>query len=1415
MNFKNVKCLANAVKWAAALLIGLPISVAQAQQALDIATSPLSNSGSKKVKPNMLYVLDDSGSMGRDYMPDWANDSSGSHPGLTYHIDASYNSLAYNPAVRYDPPSYFTGSNAQKDFTVYPSQDGTANNRGSDGSSTRNWRRVKYDAYYSSSSHKNLETRGGANFNGMDLPNPQYAVSIANEYCSRTDLRECIKSNVPTVDYPYPARIRWCTDAVVAADIALPADNACQATRIPQASATNAGVTAFDHMRIPLGAAPTGLPYEATVTIENIPRRRGNRARVNQITVNGRRIMRYATNQTRSTSELAGLIAASINACTTVARGNCNISGYSAEVFDNVLTIRAPGSPSGSPNLSYSGNMTYSDTNFSQPSVAANREIVDIVPGNNSYHYPGRTTKYPTRTDCVGATCTYNEEMTNYANWFTYYHTRMQLMKTSTSIAFDNIDADLRMGFMTINTGSSKALDFGDFVGQNKSNWYNKLFEIRPSGYTPLRNALSKAGRIYANQYSLGGVFSDPMQHECQENFTLLTTDGKWNSSAGFRLDGSAMINMDGSSSEKGKYEGNCPGCAGSTHTLADVAKYYRDTDLRTAALSNCSGSPDADGDVNNVCATPDTTPSLNQHQSMVTFTLGLGVDGSLAYDVNYGPTVPGDYKRIYDGTLTWPKIPTSPNDSTIETIDDLWHAAVNADGRYFSAKESVSLVNQLREAIALIKVKTGAGAAAATSTLNPVSGDNFAYVASYTSGYWKGNLEKRLISTADGSIALSAEACVEDVVPEDNCKAPSVIEPDGNGGYECVTQGISDPSFCTVALVGSECREPVIPTCEGELKKQLETTGFVRKVYMNQSGSRVSFEYGNLTGAQADYFDKSFLVSNLTQGSTYNTDQLNTLTADKLVNYIKGDYTYELNSPLLENQLFRTRSAVLGDLIDSKPSFLGKSRFTYGDSGYQDFKTNTLTRAGTVYVGSNDGMLHAFDADTLEERWAFVPTVVIPNLWKLADSNYSANHEYYVNGDLTISDICVAADCSTATANDWKTILVAGLDGGGRGYYALDITDPTDPKVLWEIDPSTPGFENLGFTYGNPIVVKRSGDNKWVVAFTSGYNNIRDDSAFYNTTTDFKPTVQFTTGDGQGYLYVVNANTGALLDTIGTGSGSTTSPSGLAKINAYVENAQINQVATYIYGGDLDGNVWRFNIDANQGSALHFATLRDQNNVAQPVMTKPELAEAAGNRLVFVGTGKYLEVSDLGTTTPQSLYGIKDVASGAEPQPVYSNPRATSGFIEQTIVPSTDPTRSDERFSGSNREVNFTSDLGWYIDLPDSGERQNVASQLILGTLLVPTTVPSSTACQPGGFGWFNYLDYRTGLSVIAPFGSLSQRTSAPSVGFNVVYVDGKPVVSNVQADDPNPTVMQNVKFKSDGGQFDTRRSIWREITQ
>ncbi|PKO47237.1 MAG: hypothetical protein CVU29_03520 [Betaproteobacteria bacterium HGW-Betaproteobacteria-22] len=1429
-----------------ALILALPIT-AKADP-LDLATIPLANSPTITIQPNLLFVLDDSGSMAQDYTPDYMSDiwntplttdrqcrdsadddgsvSAGLASGTSRVLDmcvvgdvpymnSDMNSQYYNPDIRYRPALNADGTSkaSQTDSTNvrtdvfnkhnqtqlrtsatsvditsnYPDRVWCTKNNPTTAELTNTAVcRKNSDYLYPDATFKYGRTTGSPNtqvttsmLNGVIkvFGGPYYYSVVPTEYCSDQTLKDCILTSVPVGVYTIPAKSRWCDSTALTNCKSTFGGNFVWPRYV---GATNSAVAAVGSMRV--NDASTGAATLNSLKVNGIEIMAGGGAGCGAVSVS-----LSGSGSTRRAA-LATAIASKINSCNSSPEYTASVGSESRPVITITSTAAAGATANGTlvvgtlangviDNIS---NLSGGASGSSFPPYTFVR--TDITPSTTSYP------KASGRSDCAATTCTYSEEMTNFANWYAYYRTRMQSMKTAVSIAFRDIGSDFRVGFMTINPSSSNALKFDTFASTHKSNWYGKVFGTSTPSGTPLRRALSRAGRIYAAKDNIGGAIPDPVEYSCQQNFTLLTTDGFWNGDGGLKVDGTTMTNQDGGATPRPFFEGP----DASTNSLADVAKHYRDTDLRTSALGNC------DGAIPSITVCQDPPPATtNQKQTMVTMTLGLGIDGQLAYRSDYKTATEGDYYDIRTGQpgANWPQ----PIAEQPSAVDDLWHAAVNGEGSYFSAKNPAELIQSLQEALASVKVKLGAATAAATSTLNPVSGDNFAYVASYTTSHWIGNLERRTIDVVTGEVSASASKCVEDVLPTSGCAAPASIIADGGGGYNCVTPGVTDPLACTGTLDGTDCKIPVSVSCSGTLKAKVSLASDTRTIKMNNgSGSLVDFSQPAIgIAGLGSTFDSAFLAANLTQWTTLNSAQQSNVTAVNLVNYLRGQKEFDGNAIDLDKRVFRKRQAVMGDAVDSKPAFIGKPTFSYTDPGYDTFKTDNVGRAKTVYMGANDGMLHAFDADTLEERWAYVPSMVIPNMWKLADTGYANKHSYYVNGDPIISDVCVSG-CTGAGAV-WKTILVAGLGGGGRGYFALDITNPASPALLWEVSPDD--IANLGYTFGTPVITKRP-DGKWVVLVTSGYNNIPDNSAFYAlASTKFKPNnpALYNSGNGQGYLYVLDAVTGVKLQEIGTGAGSVSAPSGLGKIKAFSEDAEKNNLTKYVYGGDLLGNLWRFNID--DGTKIKIAQL-EASSTAQPVTTAPELGFVNNKRVVFVGTGKYLEISDLTDTSQQTLYAIKDDDTGT----TLVDPR--SSLVEQTIVPD----GADNRKSGTTNAVDFSTGLGWYIDLPDSGERQNVNARLVLGTLLVPTTVPTSSVCQPAGYGWFNFLDYKTGRSVDTTL-NVSKRTNAPTVGFNVVYIDGKPKVSIVTADDPTPQLIPDIPFQGSGTGFQQRRSIWREI--
>ncbi|HQR60442.1 MAG TPA: PilC/PilY family type IV pilus protein, partial [Methylophilaceae bacterium] len=1237
---------------------------------------------------------------------------------------------------------------------------------------------------------------------------PYYYSVIPTEYCKAVDLRECTLSSVATGAYIFPARSRWCDSTALTSCQSIKAGNYVW-PRYVGVGATTA-VAAAGSFKV------TGANKNQNATVTSI--------KVNGVEVMGGTgtgcgaASSNSSSNTASTryNALATQIIAKINSCTSSPEYTAVIDGS-----DNTKILITSTTTAGA---SANGTITgggYSNGAAIGSTVAAARGVTGVtaVPPYTFTRTDivSTTTSYPkaaARADCglaTDTTCTYAEEITNFGNWYAYYRTRMQAMKSAASLAFKPIDNRYRVGFVTISSQSSNYLPIDIFdagAGKQKDKWYTKLFGISPSSSTPLRSALATVGRIYAGKKPIGS--SDPVQYSCQQNFALLTTDGYWNSDSASDvkdISGSGSVgNKDGGSTPRPMYEGP----TASSNSLADVANYYYDTDLRDSGLSNCTGALGAGVDVckNNVFV---SGTDNNEQQHMTTFTLGLGVDGTLMYTSDYKnikKDVPGatppvvypaqtgagkDYYQLINGygtpTMNWP---VAVQD-TETAVDDLWHAAVNGQGIYFSAKDPAQLTQGLVDALSQINAKIGAGAAAATSTLNPVAGNNFAYVASYTTVKWTGNLESRSIDVNTGAVSATANWCAEDVLPPSCSGTDKSVVLDSSGAspkYYCVT---ATAGSCTAPDVWGDgttvpttsCKKEIAATCTGKMSLKVSAGADTRSIKFNNGGTLDDFLYGSLPTAQQAYFDSTKQAS-LSQWSSLDATQKSHATGENLVNYLRGQTGYEdiRSANLPKNKIYRYREALLGDALESAPAFIAKPTFSYIDEGYSEFKTAQVDREGTVYLGTNDGMLHAFDAATGNERWAYVPTMSMSNMWKLADKNYATLHTNYVNGDSTIGDICVA-NCSLPSA-EWKTILVGGLSGGGRGYHALDITNPNSPVLLWEFTVNNDS--DVGYSFGVPVITKKT-DGTWVVLLTSGYNNVSP-------------------GTGKGYLFVLDANSGSVISKIGTGSGNTTTPSGLARVRAFLDEPEKNNTALYVYGGDLLGQLWRFDINAE--TAMLFAKL-EAGGVAQPITTIPELGKINEKRVVFVGTGKYLEQSDLTNTDVQTLYAIKDDNETT----TFDNPRDSALMVEQEITNS----GANMRRVTNPSVVNFVTGRGWFIDLPDPGpgsERQNIAARLVQGTLIVPTNVPVNSVCTPGGYGYLNFLDYRTGAAVEGTL--VSSKQNAMIVGVNVVFIEDdhgriRPVVTVVTSDNPTPELVPDVKFAGNAAGFTGTRAIWREL--
>jgi type IV pilus assembly protein PilY1 len=1326
---------------------------------LDLATMPLQTSGSSDVKPNLMFVLDNSGSMGWDYSPDWANSASD-----WLKDNSDYNTQYYDPEVIYSPPLTYQGVNMANQTGF-----GTVSNEVNDQGNTKN--------------------------GTSDLRNSAfYYAFIPGEYCTTPSLTSCVISKVPTGIYTYPADIRWCNSSTAAARRTLSGSQRCQ--KIRNASATVNDSNTYTFLRRPIAT------YRLTLT------KSSNNATVQSIKINNIEILSQSVSASSfdNSNDLAASVLSAM--CRTSLSGNCNLSGTTVTRSSNVLTIDTP---AGDPvNTAAPIQVTMSGGTFSAQlatdttnDIPGSMVYVKITSSISSYTAPGLATKGVDRTDCAGSTCTYNEEMTNFSNWWAYYRTRMQSMKTAASQAFKSLDSRYRVGLVTINNPSSNYLAIAPFNASQKQSWYEKLFAVSPSGGTPLRTALSSVGRHFAGKKTLGN--DDPVQYACQSNFTLLTTDGYWNDTANpVRANGSTAIgNLDGGSTPRPQLDSS-----NKSNTLADVSKYFYDTDIRDSSLSNCTGALGS-----SVCGTANDYPK----QNIVTMTLGLGIDGTLVYTEDYKNQIIGDFRDVTTGAKNWPD-PTATEDGT--RIDDLWHAAVNSNSTYYSASNPKLLRESLAKGLSEIKSLQGAAAAAAASSLAPTDGDNFQYVASYQTVKWTGNLEARTVNVKSLETSESAVWCAENVSAT-SCTSPAVetrITGNGSTSIYCKTTS-SNQSNCDGlgGKLGSElstnesssCYVQISGSCTGRLQTQVANNS--RKIYFNSNNALVSFTGDNLPALHRTALTNGYLALSQMQGLPASDPRISDANkVNKLVDYLRGNKTYEdisLNT-VGANRLFRERQATLGDVSQSRPAYFKASNMTYLDAGYKAYRDAAVaSRLPAVFVGANDGMLHAFNANTGDELWAFVPTPVISNLANLADKEYGANyHTNYVNGSPTVADVCVSG-CSGSGAV-WRTILVSGLNAGGRGYFALDVTNPAVPTLLWEFNAQNLGAGvNLGYTFGNPLITKMQ-DGRWVVLLTSGYNNGTyarklNDGSFVNNSP---------VGDGGGYVYVVDAGSGAVLKVLATGEGSSANPSGLAKITAYADQLFENNTAVKTYAGDLNGNVWRFDINTN--AVTKIATLRDAGGNAQKLTTQPVMVRVGKNIAAIVGTGKFLEVADLTNTPQNSIYTFKD---GGQTTAI-----GRSQLISLAL--------SGDRTVASSAAVNFNTGYGWFLDFPP-GERVNLDPKAVSGVMLLSTLVPNSEACSGAGYGFLNFFNYEKGGSML-PSGLVSERLTTPAVGFNLVYDQNNvPHVLVTGSDDPTPRQINmdeqifgkgtggpgeidNIFKRRTNGSYGTKQS-WHELIQ
>ena len=451
-----------------------------------------------------------------------------------------------------------------------------------------------------------------------------------------------------------------------------------------------------------------------------------------------------------------------------------------------------------------------------------------------------------------------------------------------------------------------------------------------------------------------------------------------------------------------------------------------------------------------------------------------------------------------------------------------------------------------------------------------------------------------------------------------------------------------------------------------------------------------------------------------------------------EVLSYLRGNQAREGGSGGM-----RRRTSLLGDIVNSSPVFVGAPEMGYTDASYLAFRKAHAHRRKMVYVGANDGMLHAFDATTGEERFAYVPSTVVPHLRALSSAAYV--HRFYVDGTPTVADALVNGR--------WRTVLVGGLGAGGQGIYALDITDPDQvteadaaAAVLWEFgdrqtgDPGSPlNFDgDMGYSFSRPSVVRTRGGD-WLALFGNGYNNAEPDAA--------------ASASGNAVLYGVALETGALAFKMDTGRGAAHSsrktPNGLS--TPAVADLDSDGIADWVYAGDLQGNLWRFDLTASsnaQGRIRRMTTPWAGTTLNGPITVRPEVrirhGQSTSHVQVLYGSGQGFEVGDHGpeaSRQPHYFASLMDEGEGGSPSG-YSQLKPVNvaqGSANADGLVTSMPLRLIPR--------NPSRTGNWIMELPDAGERVLTDPILHQRRIIFTTAVPNAQMCAAGGHSWLMEL--------------------------------------------------------------------------
>lgn len=910
--------------------------------------------------------------------------------------------------------------------------------------------------------------------------------------------------------------------------------------------------------------------------------------------------------------------------------------------------------------------------------------------------------------------------------------------------------------------------------------YYETLKYLRGTK-SPTTSFYNGAKSSNADGFPVINQWDDPVLYSCQKNYIVTMGDthtwcDKKLPGGTYGSVGSTACNAytDGNANSHTQDTGALSGDTGVDVTVQTnkVGTLEGATNLATTLTGAGSSASYSMAGLSQWAASQDIRTDLVGKQTVKTYVIDVEENKDCGYNSQFWYTAKYGNPASYDSNGNWLTtgnpwsssitLPGGACSSRAPTGYNSAGGAVTWPADLLRAADPMGMIASVRSAITDIVAQIGDEAALAQSSgfLDTGTGA-YIYRAIYNSGGWTGDVQALTIGT-DGSISAT-------------------------------------PAWTAAANLPSAANRKVFTFNDGYAANgTAETSANARRgVAFTNAG------FGNLSSRQ-----QALLNTDATGSS-------DALGADR-INYLRGDQSKEAFLPGTTtanpnpNYGWRTRNstALLGDVINSNPAYVGPPNSGYSSATYKAFATAHASRSPLVYVGGNDGMLHAYDASFTydangtpqtvnnasnvsgKEVFAYVPGAVYGKLSQLMSPNYS--HKYFVDGSPTIGDACFGT-CTATT--DWKTVLVGGLNAGGQGVYALDVTDPiggfTASNVLWEFTDLDDA--DIGYTFSRPIIRKLN-NGKWAAIFGNGYNNTAADGAA-STTGRAALFILYLDGPGAGNRWTLGTNYFKIVLPSPTEGSTPVLPqspaNGLSAVSSL--DTDLNGTVDYIYTGDRYGNLWK--IDLTNSDPTHWAsafndgatpvskplplfTAKDASGSTQQITTGIAIAPAGTGRpgyMVIFGTGSWVDTADpVGPYQTNALYGIWDtplVDTSTSTATTYTTPVSGRSSLQQqkvllyvdaagnTADSNNVPYTATSVANGQPVYAVYSNCEPYYLTSFDKTHPPTMPNNL--NAPLCPSSIAIGTTKTGTQRGWYMDLTAETGERIRSSIPSLSNQAS------------------------------------------------------